>query len=276
MAPQVNPQLVKRVGAFIMIVNIAVAFFSITDMYLLASGAIQVDPPSQSSFETSYDPLAMDFVFKSSYSVENNGFYDLKDLDITSTLTTEKGEVLIKYESTGMVVPRWSKKTFPIEAHLPLEKFLELDLGELLFNSSNFVLKVNIGAGYVMGLVHFDLDQVRDYPWDAPLEKYSHTLGDGSIEGILGELLEGDYSGASEKVATAVFGAFLASGGEARVPLNDYTHLVIVQEEGFLDIMVEIVTPFHMTIAHFEVPIGDVGMENDMPVEGQGGGVGEG
>jgi len=257
----VDRKLVKRFGAIIMVVNLAVAFFSFTDMYLLASGAIQVEYPDQGDFETSFDVLNMEFVFKSQYTIINDGFYNLDDMHISSRLWTEDGDLLISYDSTDLVVPRWSTRTFEIEAKLPIENLLKVDMGKVLFEDGSFDLWVTIGADYVMGLVHFGMDQVQEFYWDAPLKDYEGIIEGGNLTAIIGDLLGGDYNGASEKIAVAVYGAFLASGEEARVPLNDFTDLVIYVEDDATHVKVVLTAPFPITLLHFEVPMVD-GMQD--------------
>jgi hypothetical protein len=251
----VTPKLVKRFGAIIMVVNIVVAFLSFTDMYLLATGAIKVEHPGSDDFDTSYDLRSMEFVFKSKFKVTNKGFYDVKDLDIESKLTTESGDVLIDYDHPDLTVPRWSSRTFEIEARMPVEKLLDLDLEDVLLNSVTLRLRIRIGADYVMGLVHFNLDQVRHYEWEAPLGDYSDILGNGTLTAIIEDLLNGEYDAASKKIIAAVYDGFLSNGGEARIPVNDYTDLVFQQEGDILHVRVEVDGPVRITLMHFEVPI---------------------
>ena len=257
----VDRKLVKRFGAIIMVVNLAVAFFSFTDMYLLASGAIQVEYPDQSDFETSFDVLNLEFIFKSQYTVSNDGFYNLDDMDIRSRLWTEEGDLLISYDSADLMVPRWSTRTFEIEARLPIENLLNMDMERILFEDGSFDLWVTIGADYVMGLVHFGLDQVQEFHWDAPLEDYEGVIEDANLTAVIQDLLGGDYNGASEKIAAAIYSAFLATGEEARVPLNDFTDLVIHVEDDATHVKVVLTAPFPITLLHFEVPI-DEGVED--------------
>jgi hypothetical protein len=257
----VDRKLVKRFGAIIMVVNIAVAFFSFTDMYLLASGAIQVEYPDQGDFETSFDVLKMEFVFKSQYTVTNDGFYNVDDMDIRSKLWTEGGDLLISYDSTDLMVPRWSTRTFEIEARLPIENLLKVDMEEILFEDGSFELWVTIGADYVMGLVHFGLDQVQEFQWDAPLEDYEGILEDMNLSAMIEDLLGGDFEGASDKIAAAVYGALLASGEEATVPLNEFTDLVVYVEGETIHVKVVLTAPFPITLVHFEMPVDDVAQE---------------
>lgn len=264
MAFSVTPKLVKRFGAVIMVVNIVVAFLSFTDMYLLASGAIKVEHPGGDDFETSYDIKRMEFIFTSKFKVTNQGFYDVKDLDIESTLRTENGDTLIDYDNSDLTVPRWSSRTFTIEARMPVERLLELDMEDVLLNSVTLKLRIRVGADYVMGLVRFNLDQVRYYDWEAPLGDYDDILGNGTLTAIIEDLLSEDYEAASKRIVAAVYNAFLANGGEARIPLNDFADLVVQQEGDILHVKVEIAEPIRIELVHFEVPIDGDALASDV------------
>jgi len=221
----------------------------------LASGAIQVEYPDEAAFDTAFDPVNMDLVFKSEYKVTNKGFYDLEGLDIKAHLYTLDGKLLIVYRSQDLKVPRFSTRTFPIEARLPIERALQMDLRDFLINGSTFVLKVGISAYYVMGLVQFQLHQVRDYPWEPPLSQYQELLEDGSLVAMVMDLLQGRYSDIGKRVETAVVGAVLAQGQEAVVPLNRYSELVIEVDGADMCVKVQLMSPFQGTLLEYHVPL---------------------
>ena len=251
----VNPSLVKRFGSIMIVVNLAVAFFSLTDMYLLASGAIRVDYPDEGAFDTGFDPVNMDLVFRSQYRITNNGFYDLEELGIKANLYTQDGKLLIVYRSVDLRVPKFSTRTFPIEARLPIERAMALNMKDVLFKGTTFVLKVRIEAAYVMGLVHFHLDQVRDYPWEPPLTEYQDMFDDGSLVKMVMDLLRGNYSSIKSQVETALVGAFLADGQEATVALNKYSELSVRVVGDCLTVKINLVFPFKATIMTYEMPL---------------------
>ena len=251
----INPSLVKRFGSIMIVVNLAVAFFSLTDMYLLASGAIRVDYPDEGAFDTGFDPANMDLVFKSQYRITNNGFYDLDELCIKANLYTQDGKLLIVYRSLDLRVPKFSTRTFPIEARLPIERAVGLDMKEVLFKGTTFVLKVRIEAAYVMGLVHFHLDQVRDYPWEPPLTEYQDMFDDGSLVKMVLGLLHGNYTSLKSQVEAALVGALLANGQEATVSLNKYSELTVKVVGDSLTVKINIVFPIKATVLTYELPL---------------------
>jgi len=251
----VKSSMVKRFGTLMVVVNLTVAFFSLTDMYLLASGAIRVDYPQDDGFQTSFDPANLELVFKSEYRITNNGFYDLENMNIHAELLTHEGKLLIKYKSTGLRVPKFSTRTFPIEARLPLQRAMGMDMREILFNGSNFVLNVRIEAAYVMGLVHFHLDQVKDYPWEAPLPQFKAMFDNGSLVSTVLDLLGGNLTGIARQVETAIVQAFLAKGTEAKVQLNDWSGFSLTVCGEDLQVRIYLDYPVPATVMEYDISL---------------------
>ena len=257
--------MVKRFGTVMVVVNLTVAFFSLTDMYLLASGAIKVDYPDEGGFNTALDPVNLELVFQSEYRITNRGFYDLEGISIFADLYTKEGKLLIDYRTTDLRVPRFSSRTFPIEARLPIQRALNMDLKEALFDGATFVLKVRIEAAYVMGLVHFHLDQVRDYPWEAPLPQYKEMFENGSLLNTIAALLGGNYTTVIHQIETALVKAFLAQGTEAKVPLNKWAELSITTcDEGLL-VRVYLIQPIQAMVFEYTVPLEDLSQGGEAP-----------
>jgi len=254
----IKPSVVKRFGTLMVVVNLTVAFFSLTDMYLLASGAIRVDYPQEDGFQTAFDPSNLELVFKSEYRISNKGFYDLDNMNIHAELFTQEGKLLIKYESTGLRVPRFSTRTFPIEARLPLQRAMGMDMREILFNGSTFVLNVRIEAAYVMGLVHFHLHQVKDYPWEAPLPQFKAMFDNGSLVSTVLELLGGNLTGIARQVETAVVQAFLSKGTEAKVQINDWSGFSLTVHGNDLLVRVFLDYPVPDTVMEYDLSLDDL------------------
>jgi hypothetical protein len=257
--------MVKRFGALMIVMNLTVAFFSLTDMYLLASGAIRVDYPDEGAFDTSFDPANMDLVFRSEYKITNNGFYDINGLSIRADLYSQEGKLLIKYRTEGLGVPKFSSKTFPIEARFPIERAMEMNLRDILFKESTFVLKVRIDARYVMDLVHFHINQVRSYPWEPPASQFEDLIANGSMIDMVLKLLEGRYGEVGKQVETAIVEAFMIPGQEARVSLNQWADLSVLVEEQCLHLTVDLVYPVQATLFEYNLPLGELSEDGEGP-----------
>jgi hypothetical protein len=261
----VSPSMVKRFGTLMIVVNLTVAFFSLTDMYLLASGAVRVEYPDEGAFETSFDPANMDLVFRSEYKITNNGFYDIDGLSIKADLYSQEGKLLINYRSEGLNVPRFCSRTFPIEARLPVERALAMNLRDLLFEGSTFVLKVRIDADYVMNLVHFHISQVMAYPWEPPTSQFKDLIANGSLVDMVLKLLGGQYGEVGKQVENALVDAFMEPGQEAKVSLNGWADLTATVEEQTLHVQVDLTYPIQATLFEFNLPLGDLLGDGDGP-----------
>jgi len=257
--------MVKRFGTLMIAMNLTVAFFSLTDMYLLASGAIRVEYPDESAFETSFDPASMDLVFRSEYKITNNGFYDINGLVIKANLYSEDGKLLINYRSEDLTVPRFCSRTFPIEARLPVERALAMNLRELLFKGSTFVLKVRIDAGYVMDLVHFQIRQVRAFPWEPPTSQFKDFIANGSLVDMVLKLLGGQYGDVGKQVENALVEAFMKPGQEAKVTLNGWADLAVVVEDQNLHVQVDLTYPILATLFEYDFPLGGLSKDGGGP-----------
>gem|GEM_PF-5792545 len=257
--------MVKRFGTFMIVMNLTVAFFSLTDMYLLASGAIRVDYPDEGNFATSFDPANMDLVFRSEYKITNNGFYDIRGLTIKADLYSQEGKLLINYKSEDLSVPRFSSRTFPIEARLPVERCLGMNMRDILFKGSTFVLKVSIDARYVMDLVHFHIGQVRSYPWEPPAGQFESLIENGSMVDMVLKLLGGQYGEVGKQVETAIIKAFMVPGQETKVSLNSWADLVAVVKDNNFHVQVDLVYPFQATLFEYDLPIGDASGDGEGP-----------
>jgi hypothetical protein len=247
------------------VVNLTVAFFSLTDMYLLASGAIKVEYPNEGTFSTTFDPVNLELVFRSDFKITNNGFYNLDNIGIVAHLYTQEGKLLIIYRSAGLNVPMFSTKTFNIEARLPLQRAMNLDIKAVLVKGADFVLNVRIDASYVLGLIHFHLDQIRDYPMEAPLPQIEDLLANESLVSKVIEVLKGNFSGIAQLVEGAVFQAFLVQGQEATVSLSSWSELSLTVNGDDLLVKVYLTYPFKTPLLEYDLSLAALKLGSDAP-----------
>jgi hypothetical protein len=211
---------VAWLGAVILAVNIGVAALSLTDMYLLASGAVRVGLPSEKDFNWHFDPARTAVVFRGNYSVVNNGFYDITDLVIDATVSTGSGVKLVNYRKYEPRIPAFGGGRYPITAELPVDHLLQLDYGSVLFNTTHLFIRVRVDAIYEFGLARFHSDQTLEYKWHPPLEDYSKLLLGGNLSQMLQENLTllRDNPGVLEAFAAS---AILANGTTVILRTNE-------------------------------------------------------
>lgn len=225
----------RLTGIFVMALNIAVAGLSLSDMYLLASGAVRVGLPGPEDFSWRLDPGNATVVFLGNYSVQNNGFYDITDINIAATVATASGVEMVSYRAGVPRIPAFGGGRYPIVARMPVARLLYLDLGTMLFNATHFHLHVKVDALYEMGLAIFRADQSLAIRWQPPLDGYARDLfGSNLTEIIRGNLtLPPDLPALEAWIVSAV----LANGTRVTVHGNG-TDVLLWLDDGLLRIEV--------------------------------------
>lgn len=105
--------------------------------------------------------------------MSNHGAYDIDDIDINVELQTETGQELIDFEKNDLLVSRGSDKSFDIMVTLAMEDISLVDWLSLIYKDTVLRLVVDVDASYMFGLIHFTVDEVLEYPWNAPLGNLS-------------------------------------------------------------------------------------------------------
>jgi hypothetical protein len=177
----------RSLGTVLIAANASIAFLSLTNLFLVAAGAIEVALPDGGDLSYAYDSANRTVLVGTSFTVMNKGIYSVRDLEVSSTLVAPWGDVLMRYDNRGLVVPAGDERTFPVVVGLPLEGLAAAPAMRLLVEDGTFELSVKVRALYTMGLTQFRSDDVERYEWRAPL-------------GHLRSLLEGDGLPSAVKV----------------------------------------------------------------------------
>ncbi|NIP35298.1 MAG: hypothetical protein GWN18_10100, partial [Thermoplasmata archaeon] len=84
--------------------NALVAFLSLTNLFLVAAGAIHVDVPEADDLVYEYDAANRSLLVDTSFTVKNKGIYAVKNLDIESVLVTHTGYTLVEFDQRDLRV----------------------------------------------------------------------------------------------------------------------------------------------------------------------------
>lgn len=188
-SPRARQAILRQFGALVIVLNAVVAAISLSDMCLLASGAVKVEPPTEKDFSWHFDQERNAIVFCGNYTVQNRGFYDITDLDIGASVRSAGGAILVQYARHGLRIPAFGGGRYPIVAEMPLEKLLDLDYGSMLLNGTHFDIHVALGASYILGMARFRSDETIKYPWKPPLEDFAGMFLNGSLGSALKDAL---------------------------------------------------------------------------------------
>jgi hypothetical protein len=148
----------------------------------VASGAIKVDIPEETDFAWTVDTKTEEASFLADFTVENQGVYDINDLDIQATITTQEGTELIDYRQENLEIPSGQIKQFYIYAIMPFENLDFDELKSLMVNDSIFYLDVDITADYLWGLGKFVVDDTLEYDWEAPFKNLGNKSDDTMVQ----------------------------------------------------------------------------------------------
>lgn len=212
MATRVRATTVARFGAVLLVVNLGVALLSVTDVWVLATGAIRVDLPEERDVRWAPDPVARALLFSTSFTIRNNGPYPVTGLSIEAVLRTASGHPLITYEDRGLTIAPGERRTVPVNARLPMESAINSGLADLLLRGTVFRLEVEVNADYVLGLAHFHARESIDRSWQPPLRELWALVLNGTIPGLVGDHLGPVAGGVAEEILRDVVGALATPG----------------------------------------------------------------
>lgn len=187
----IKKETVDRFRLVIIALNCLLASLSLINLYTIAAGAVVVDIPEETDFAWTIDTKYEEATFLGNFTVENRGLYDISNLDIHAIVRSERGNELVDYVQEDLIIPSGQKRTFYIVAEMPFEKIDMDEWRELMVNDSVFYLDVDIRASYLWGLGTFVVDDVLEYPWEAPLSQMENGTDEDIVE-LLRDMVLGD------------------------------------------------------------------------------------
>ncbi len=162
-----------------------VATLTICNLFTIATKGISVDLPAEEDIHWSIDPVQKEILFRTAFSVKNQGVYDISDIDISAQLVKEDMTPLFSFEKQDMVVLRGSNTTFDLLIPIDLDKISFLDWFSLMYKNTTLQLLLDIDALYMFGLIEFTANEAIDVPWSPPLNLSDNTTVQAGVKGIL-------------------------------------------------------------------------------------------
>lgn len=175
----------KTFGTVVLVANIVIAFLSLTNLFLIAAGAIAVDVPGPEDFDYEYDAENRTILFETAFTVQNKGIYSVKNLDIEARLVTDSGYELVSFARKDLEVRPGEVRTFPVVVNLPVETLVDREALRLLVEDGSLELTVKVHAVYTLGLTKFSSKERMEYPWKAPLAHLGEFLtSEGFVQAV--------------------------------------------------------------------------------------------
>jgi hypothetical protein len=146
------------------ILSLIIVFFVITGVFSvtrlgLSVGAVQMLPSSEG------------INFSLPFSITNNGYYELADLNVTTRVLDAIGTLLAQSET---FIPLISKGTTVNSTHtvpVNLEDIMAIDYVPLLLNDSNFTVELYGGLSFARA-IPIQVSANTTIPWGAPLSNF--------------------------------------------------------------------------------------------------------
>ena len=117
-------------------------------------------------------PSSKGIIFSLPFSINNEGYYELADLNLTTIITDPTGTILDQTETFVDSIPQGSSINESHTVAIDLDTIRSLDLVPLLLNDSSFNLEVLAELNFARA-VPVQLSSNVSIPWGAPLAHFS-------------------------------------------------------------------------------------------------------
>jgi hypothetical protein len=207
------------------IANAVVAFLSLTNLFLVAAGAIQVDVPEADDLLYEYDATSRSLLVDTSFTVMNRGIYAVNHLNIASVLVTHTGYTLVEFHQQDLRVSPGEERTFPVHVDMDISRLLDPEMLRFLVEDGAFELRVKVRADYTLGLTEFRSDETIIYPWESPLGQMRDLLMGGNLSAAIEEALGQAGPALRGLISGVILDASLAPGEWRHDDLNGWADL---------------------------------------------------
>ncbi len=220
-----SPDPVRTFATVMIVANALVAFLSLTNLTLVAAGAIAVSVPDTDDLVYAYDRTNSTLLVLTQFTVGNKGIYPVKGLDIDTRLASPWGSQLASYSAHGLRVRAGEERTFPVAVGLSASELLNGSWSRLLYEDGQFELRVKVRASYTMGLTRFASDEVQTYTWKAPLGHLREVLGEEGLLDALSRVLSWASPLLKEQLSAAILDGALSDGEWHEQPVGSWATL---------------------------------------------------
>jgi hypothetical protein len=157
--------VIRMLSVAAIILWIVILFFSFTAVYSVMNLGINVG-------EVQMLPSSNGITFSLPFSITNNGYYELADLNLTTCVTDPDGTVLDLTETFVPSIPRSSKVNATHTISVDLDSILSMNYVSLLLNDSSFNVEIFAGLNFARA-VPVQLSTNSTIPWGAPFAHFS-------------------------------------------------------------------------------------------------------
>lgn len=159
---------IKMLSLSTFIIWIIILFFLVTAVFSVTRLNVGVGEPD-------IFPTSNGVTFSLPFYVNNEGYYEIADVNLTTRITDPQGQVLDVTETIVESIPPDSNVTATHTIPLDIDEILALDYMPLLFDDSEFGIELVASANFAKAVpVQFSMN--TSIPWGAPLANFD--IGD--------------------------------------------------------------------------------------------------
>jgi hypothetical protein len=156
---------IRMLSVAAIVLWLVILFFSVTAVYSVMNLGINVG-------EVQMLPSSNGITFSLPFSIINNGYYELADLNLTTRVTDPDGTVLDLTETFVPSIPRNSNVNATHTISVDLDNILSMNHVSLLLNESSFNVEIFAALNFARA-VPVQLSTNATIPWGAPFAHFS-------------------------------------------------------------------------------------------------------
>ena len=156
---------VRMLSIATIILWLIILFFSVTAVFSVMNLGVNIG-------EVQMLPSIKGITFSLPFSITNNGYYELADLNLTTRVTDPNRTVLDLSETFVPSIPQGTNVNASHTISVDLEDILLMDQVPLLLEDSNFNVEIFAGLNFARA-VPVQLSTNTTIPWGAPFAQFS-------------------------------------------------------------------------------------------------------
>ncbi len=163
----------KTVRIVAIIFSCLIASLTFCNLITVTTHGINFElPKDENDVKIAYDPVNNELLFITDFKVNNQGTYDINDIDIKAKLYNKDGVKLVDFSQKDLVAPRGINKKFDVIISLDLDKISILDWLSLIYRDTVFRLLVDVDVTYMFNLIDITVDEDIVFPFVSPLTSF--------------------------------------------------------------------------------------------------------
>ena len=156
---------IRMLGIATIILWLVILFFSVTAVYSVMNLGVKLG-------EVQMLPSSQGITFSLPFSIDNNGYYEIADLNLTTRVTDPDGTLIDLTETFVQSIPRDTTVNATHTIPIDLDSILSMDYLPFLFEDSEFNAEIFVGLNFARA-VPVQLSTNASIPWGAPLADFS-------------------------------------------------------------------------------------------------------